>query len=203
MRVNMSLLDEGQEEEMSPVREEPVQDNDGMEEEDAVEEEDDGEDESDKYSRLKTVLLLAMMIGGFAIFVSNMTGLVNNMRLDNQGSATTNIVYEAQDRIDSFLGSVEAGSATISVEDHEESGVSTDAARDGPVSEDSDEGSEGTEDFGSAAEAVEAARKERDEALNYAALKDQELKNAEDMLDSALQKVDEQQQIIDSLNGNN
>lgn len=226
MKVNMALLGEDAAEEKQakpvkakPVKIEPVQEPD---EQDMDKEDDEEElDESDKHSKLKTVLLVALMLGGFAIFVSNMTGLVNNMRLDNQGGATTNIIYDAGDRLDNFMDIGEDGSITVNVEDHKESGVPTDAARDGPVSEDSGTDESDTYDgsvtvnledhkengipsgtYKSDSEAVAAMQKQVDEANNHAAFVEQELRNAEDMLDSSLQREAELQQTIDELTGN-
>lgn len=208
MKVNMALLGEEQEEEKPVLEEmparkpkkqpepEPEQDEDEEEPEEEPDE-DDEDDQSDKHSKLKTALLVAMMLGGFVILVSNMMGLVNNMRLDNQGSATTSIVYEAQDKIDSFFDMGDDGSVTISVDDHKESEVPTDAARDGP--EDEAE----APSYEDESSAIAAMRKQVDEANNYAALKEQELKNAEDMLDSSLQREADLQSQIDQLTGNN
>ncbi len=213
MKVDMALLSGEAEAEVKPVpapaAKIPVSDDTDSVDIDDGEEEEDGEDELDEsssHSKLKTFLLIAAMVGGFGLFVWNMTGLVNNMRLDSQGTANTNIVYEYN--LEDFMGSSENGSVTIDVEDHEESEVSTDAVRDGPESDES--GSTGLDDHmasetggsGDAATASELEQELRD-AKNHAALVEQELKNAEDMLDSSLAREAELQSEIDRLTGNN
>lgn len=191
MKVNMTLFDDEQDVEKEELQGEepagesppPAPDEDG----------DDEEDESDSHSRLKTALLVVLMLGGFAVFVFNMMGFVNNVRLDNQG--TPNAIYEELDRLEHFLDVGEDGSVTVSVAEREESEVPTHADRDGPpggVAETASPGSEDTD---------EDSQKAIDDALNYAALKEQELKNAEDMLDSALRRNDELQQQINQLTG--
>lgn len=90
---------------------------------------DDGTDEYDesgKSSKLKTFLLVMLMVCGFALFVYNMYGFVNNMRLQNQGSATTNVVYDASDRLDAFMDT--EGSATVEAATE----ASTEEAEDSP-----------------------------------------------------------------------
>lgn len=191
MKVNVALFDDEQDVEKEELQgEEPagksppyVPDEDG----------DDEEDESDSHSRLKTALLVALMLGGFAVFVFNMMGFVNNVRLDNQG--TPNAIYEELDRLEHFLDVGDDGSVTVSVAEREESEVPTHADRDGPPG-----GAAQTASPGSGDEDKDS-QKAVDDALNYAALKEQELKNAEDMLDSALRRNDELQQQIDQLTG--
>ena len=138
-------------------------------------------DESNKNSKIKTVLLLLMMIGGFALFVCNMTHLVNNMRLDNQGSATE-IVYEMDERLEGHMGSDGSGSVPITDSLEEESGVSTDAARDGPEAPASDEGPS----YANESEEMAALRQRTKEAENEAEFVKRQLKNAEEMLDYSL-----------------
>lgn len=183
-------------------------------------------DESGKSSKLKTFLLVMLMVGGFVLFVWNMYGFVNNMRLQNQGSATTNVVYDASDRLDAFMDT--EGSATVEVtteastEEAEDSPGDTAAVPDDVAIPDSDvdvidtavytstKGETTTENSGnsssvvynSESEAVAALQKEVEEANNHAALVEQELKNAEDMLDSSLQREADLQSQLDGLKGN-
>lgn len=145
-------------------------------------------DESDRHSRLKTFLLVAAMIGGFGLFVWNMTGLVNNMRLDNQGYPV-NIVYEMEN-LDDFRNGAEGSAATTDTGQTEE--VTTDAVRDGPgppavqAAEDTGTVKAPDGDAGTTA----AMQQEMQDIRNENALLKQELKNAEDMLDSALERLD-------------
>lgn len=163
-------------------------------------EEEDGLDESDSHSRLKTFLLLAAMIGGFGLFVWNMTGLVNSMRLDNQGMA--NIVYEMD--LDDFRdGNDNLRPAADENMLPEEGGNSVDAARDGPVEKPPDPG--GTEQPGSGAqymdesEEVAALRQQLADTENEMALLRQKQGVTEDMLDSSLAREAELQGQIDTL----
>lgn len=185
MKVNMALVSEEDEEPME-VRAEAE-----------AEEEDDEYDESDKHSKLKTFLLVVAMVGGFGLFVWNMTGLVNNMRLDNQGFAV-NTVYDMEELGD-FMENMGEGSqaSDTPASDKTESGVSTDAARDGPGAAESGNAAQVADRDGSSDTA--ALRKEVQDALNEAALVKQELKNAEDMLDSSLQREAQLQSQLDAL----
>lgn len=203
MKVNASLLQDENEKALQAEdikikvthKEEPDTDDEAIDENDDRDE--DG-DESKKHSKIKMLLLLAAMVGGFGLFVWNMTGLVNNMRLDNQGHAV-NVVYEMED-LDDFMG----GSAVTDnhVDSHEdtESEVSTDAARDDPgddanVPKVTISAADGTDD-------VEELRQIAKNALNEAALVRQELKNAEDMLDSSLAREADLQNRIEELESN-
>lgn len=194
MKVNMALL-EGEEEvqvALSPVKEaDPVievdvaEDEDEEDEEDEDDDEDDDEiDESDSHSKLKTFLLVAVMVGGFGLFVWNMTGLVNNMRLNNQGRAVN--VVNSVENLGSFMNSGTGSGATAVDAEEKESEVSTDAARDGPSYDDSGGSRIVIDASGDESEDMAALRKELEDAVNEAALVKQELKVAEDMLDSAL-----------------
>lgn len=191
MKVNTALLlaEEQEQQAVSTVDEEPV--GSLMEVE---EDEDDDEDESGKHSKWKTLLLIAAMAGGFVLCVWNFTAIANNARLDNQGHAIA-IVSEMED-LDSFMDRDEGSGSTIPDKDViMESEVSIDAARDGPSSGDSYTSSIDEDD-------IEAIRKQAQDALNEAALVRQELKNAEDMLDSSLAREAELQNRIDELTGN-
>lgn len=192
MKVNMSLLsemDNDLKDKNMPAMETGAEDADieDGDEEDEGDEEDVGEDEdeSDRHSKLKTFLFIAAMAGGFVLAVYNMTSLVNNMRLDNQGFARASYVYDIS--ADSFQNGSE-GTAAEPAGMQRESEVSTDAARDGPDTAPADE----AEDAGS-------LEKKAQDALNEAALVKQELKNAEDMLDSSLQREAELQSQLDAL----
>lgn len=198
MKVNMALISDKPEEEIvnkkgppekkrkeKKVAEKPV-------EEPKEEEEDEVLDESDKHSKIKTVLLVAAMIGGFAIFVWNMTNLVNNMRLDNQGSPS--VVYETDERLDSYTG--EDGSGAVDVSElSEEEAPEDDAVRAGP-------GDTEAPVYANESEEMAALRQERDEARNNEELMRRQLKNAEDMLDSSLQREAELQNKLGGQGGN-
>ena len=161
-----------------------------------AEETTDAFDESDKHSRLKTFLLIVAMVGGFGLFVWNMTNFVNNMRLDSQGYPV-NAVYEMEDLNDFMNTDNRDDSAATNVDDQTESEVSTDATRDGPESEPDDISSDIADDD------ADTLRQKAQDALNEAALVRQELKNAEDMLDSSLQREAELQNQLNTLNGGN
>lgn len=194
MKVDMSrLMEEEDAAKKAPSMQEA--DDSGKEAQaEEVDTEEDSEDESDSHSKLKTALLIAAMVGGFALFVWNMTGLVNNLRLDNQGSAT-NIVYDVED-LSSFMDMSGSGSVPVD-ESTMESEVSTDAARDGPsasalepdnVQADTDTGSESDSELA----------KERDEALNEKALTERELEQAAEMLDASLIREDKFKEYCES-----
>lgn len=187
MKVNMNLLS-GTDEETKPAAvppvEEPANTDTGMEEDTGDEEEagdEDEIDESDKHSKLKTALLVAAMVGGFALFVWNMTGLVNNMRMDSQGSATS--IIQEMESLDDFMDS--DGSAAVDVNDAPEREVPTDADRDGPAVNESDGGHE-TKTYENESDEMAALRAERDQAVKDKELTERELANAEKMLDAAL-----------------
>lgn len=198
MKVNMVLISGEPEEEIvnkkgppekkrkeKKAAEKPV-------EEPKEEEEDEVLDESDKHSKIKTVLLVAAMIGGFAIFVWNMTNLVNNMRLDNQGSPS--VVYETDERLDSYTG--EEGSGAVDVSElSEEETPEDDTVRAGP-------GDTEAPVYANESEEMAALRQERDEARNNEELMRRQLKNAEDMLDSSLQREAELQNKLGGQGGN-
>lgn len=177
----------------SELEEEPEDVEEPEELEEELEEQADP-DESGKRPKLKAFLLIAAMVGGFALFVWNMTGLVNNMRLDNQGSADR-IVYEMEDlsgRMDE-----EPELDEDEGEPSESQGTEEDAggARDGPEDASGDAaGEEQAEDkpedkpaaqepvqYGSESEAIQAMK-------NDIALKDRELEQAAEMLDAALKR---------------
>lgn len=152
-----------------------------VEEEDKEEEEEDEYDNFDKHPKMKAFLLVTAMVGGLGLFVWNMTGFVNSMRLDNQGSASS-IVYEMKD-LNSFMGGSEGSGASAdtgveATEEPEENKASADTARDGPA------------DSGETEDDADTWKKKAEDADNERALMEQKLKNAEDMLDSALQKLD-------------
>lgn len=203
MKVNMALIADT-DEDLLDTDEAVIKDMKAaveadMKEDEADEEEDDEEDESDKHSKIKTLLLIAAMVGGLGLFVWNMTGLVNNMRLDDQGYAV-NVVYDMED-LGSFMDSSNSsGSVTVPIE-QTEGEVTTDAARDGPDTETDDKS--GSVSYANESEEITVLRQEVEDALNEAALVRQELKNAEDMLDSSLQREAELQEQIDTLTGEN
>lgn len=184
MKVNMDLLS-GTDEETKPAAampvEEPADTDTGMEEDADDGEEDEEIDESDSHSKLKTALLVAAMVGGFALFVWNMTGLVNNMRMDSQGSATS--IIQEMESLDDFMDS--DGSAAVDVNDAPEREVPTDADRDGPAVNESDRGHE-TKTYENESDEMAALRAERDQAVKDKELTERELANAEKMLDAAL-----------------
>lgn len=166
--------------EEKPIQNQPVKiKTKSIKTEDVDDVEDDEYDNSDKHPKLKTFLLITLMLVGLGLFVWNMTNFVNHMRLDNQGSAS-NIVYEMQD-LNNFMGNSD-GSGATKAEDTTESKVSADAPRDGPTPEDNHSDSESND--------VDSLRKELEDTKNEMALKELELKNAEDMLDSALKKLE-------------
>lgn len=196
MKVNMSVLADDEGEARQPVvcpdtdeKDIPAEDTDMDEEED---EEDD--DESDSHSKLKTVLLIAAMVGGFALFVWNMTGLVNNMRLDNQGTAT-NIVYDIED-MSSMMDL--SGSGSVPVDPAiQESEVSTDAARDGPASAMAAEQDEERQDTGRDNADESELQELYDEMANSKALTERELEQAAEMLDASLTREEFLQKLLD------
>lgn len=196
MKVNMSVLADDEGEARQPVvypdtneKDMPAEDTDTDEEED---EEDD--DESDSHSKLKTVLLVAAMVGGFALFVWNMTGLVNNMRLDNQGTAT-NIVYDIED-MSSMMDL--SGSGSVPVDPAiQESEVSTDAARDGPASAMAAEQDEEQQDTGRDNADESELQELYDEMANSKALTERELEQAAEMLDASLTREEFLQKLLD------
>ena len=177
MKVDMSRLNE-----ISAVTGETNAPDD-IKETDAVlpvDEEDDAYDNSDRHSGLKAFLLMLAMLGGLALFVWNMTAIVNNMRLDNQGAASS-IVYELKDL--TGFGDGEEGSGAEEPKNVSGSAVSTDTPRDGPGETPGPAGDD----------EIAALKQEADDAKNEAALVRQELKNAEDMLDSSLAREAELQ----------
>lgn len=196
MKVNMSVLADDEGEARQPVvypdtdeKDIPAEDTDTGEGED---EEDD--DESDSHSKLKTVLLVAAMVGGFALFVWNMTGLVNNMRLDNQGAAT-NIVYDIED-MSSMMDL--SGSGSVPVDPAiQESEVSTDAARDGPASAMAAEQDEEQQDTDRDNADESELQELYDEMANSKALTERELEQAAEMLDASLTREEFLQKLLD------
>lgn len=199
MKVNMSVLADDEGEARQPVvcpdtdeKDIPAEDTDTDEGED--EEDDDDDDESDSHSKLKTVLLVAAMVGGFALFVWNMTGLVNNMRLDNQGTAT-NIVYDIED-MSSMMDL--SGSGSVPVDPAiQESEVSTDAARDGPASAMAAEQDEEQQDTGRDNADESELQELYDEMANSKALTERELEQAAEMLDASLTREEFLQKLLD------
>lgn len=166
--------------------------------------ENDNEDESNRHSRIKSVLLILVMFFGFILFVVNMIGYVNNKRLDNQGQAT-NVIREMED-IDSFMnGDDGSGSTSIDNIDHTKVEKPTTAVWNNPASdmEDHNAGNPTDTTYANESEEMAALRQETQNALNEAALVRQELKNAEDMLDSSLLREEELQNRLDELSGNN
>lgn len=184
MKVNMDLLS-GTDEETKPAAampvEEPADADTGVEEDADDGEEDEEIDESDSHSKLKTALLVAAMVGGFALFVWNMTGFVNNMRMDSQGSATS--IIQEMESLDDFMD--RDGSAAVDVNEAPEREVPTDADRDGPAASEDDSGQE-TKTYENESEEMAALRKELDQAVKDKELTERELANAEKMLDAAL-----------------
>lgn len=196
MKVNMTMLSDDEDSIKSPVMvqetdtAEAVTDNaDGDEDDDRY---DEDEDESDSHSRLKTAFLVAAMLGGFAIFVWNMTGLVNNMRLDNQGAATS-IVCDMEN-LSSFMDMSESGSCTVdpAVLESEES---TDAARDGPSSVMAAEADDGQQTV--SGDTDEELKKAIDKVMNDMALKERELEQAAEMLDASLSREEALQKLLE------
>ena len=119
----------------------------------------------------------------------DMTGLVNNMRLDNQGSADR-IVYEMEDlsgRMDEEPDEADEGEPSDSQGSEDDPG----GARDGPEDASGDTAGEEQADdkpaaqepvqYGSESEAIQAMK-------NDIALKDRELEQAAEMLDAALKR---------------
>lgn len=204
MKVNMTLLsgmDDEQTVVNTPVSNEKssvMMDMDtDVEDEDADDE--DAIDNSDKHSKVKTFLLIAAMVGGFGLCLWNMTGVVNNMRLNGQGYAV-NITHEMEDP-SAFMDYADgSASVDISTAGQTESGVTMDAARDGPGLVDTENipqaGANETDEMA-------ALRKETENALNEAALVKQELKNAEDMLDSSLQREAQLRSELNALSNSN
>lgn len=172
MKVNMSMIDST--EFPAVPEEEKVEEiiEDFGEPDEA--EEDDEFDNSGSHSKLKTFLLVTAMLAGLGLFVWNMTGLVNNMRLDNQGSASS-IVYGIQELGD-FLGGSE-GSSAEDAGDTQEGGASTDAIRDGPE--------ESAESDTSESDDIKELKKELEETKNELALKEQENSIMKDYLETA------------------
>lgn len=195
MKVDMSML---MEEEDAPKKASAVPEADSGEpqaEEEDIEEDEAEEDESDSHSKLKTMLLIAAMVGGFALFVWNMTGLVNNLRLDNQGSAT-NIVYDVED-LSSFMDMSGSGSVPVD-ESTTESEVSTDAARDGPPAAAAAEPGDVHAGSDTVNKSDSELAKERDEALNDKAFTERELEQAAEMLDASLMREDKFKEYCES-----
>lgn len=189
MKVNMALISDDNKKQQEPevdIRKHNVhEDTEDNPDADAEEDEDDDIDESGSHSKLKTFLLIAAMIGGFGLFVWNMTGLVNNMRLDNQGYAV-NVVREMEN-IDDYESMDDDGESS-NADDQVESEVSTDAARDGPGEEDSEnpESSAGINNVQHTDESEELTA-----LRNEVELLKQERKIVEDMLDSSLGREEE------------
>ena len=195
MKVDMSML---MEEEDAPKKASGIPEADSGEpqaEEEDTEEDEAEEDESDSHSKLKTMLLIAAMVGGFALFVWNMTGLVNNLRLDNQGSAT-NIVYDVED-LSSFMDMSGSGSVPVD-ESTTESEVSTDAARDGPPAATAAEPGDVHAGSDTVNRNDSELAKERDEALNDKAFTERELEQAAEMLDASLMREDKFKEYCES-----
>lgn len=194
MKVNMTMLSDDEDSIKGPVMVQETDTSDAVTDNADGDEDgyDEDEDESDSHSRLKTALLIAAMMGGFAIFVWNMTGLVNNMRLDNQGAATS-IVYDVED-LSSFMDMSESGSCTVdpAVLESEES---TDAARDGPSSVMAAEADDGQQTVSGGTD--EELRKAADEAMNDKALKERELEQAAEMLDASLSREEALQKLLE------
>ena len=182
MKVDMSKLVEESEDVAPKVKKAPKKKAKQVAPEPVEEDEEEDEyDNSDKHPKMKAFLLVTAMVGGLGLFVWNMTGFANSMRLDNQGSASS-IVYEMKD-LNNFMGGSEGSGAsadtgTKTTEESEGNKASADTARDGPA------------DGGETEDDADTWKKKAEDADNERALMEQKLKNAEDMLDSALQKLD-------------
>lgn len=174
---------------LSGRKSEPEEEPEEAEELEEEPEEQTDPDESRERSKIKAFLLIAAMVGGFALFVWNMTGLVNNMRLDNQGSADR-IVYEMEDlsgRMDEEPDEADEGEPSESQGSEDDPG----GARDGPEDASGDAAGEEQDknipaaqepvQYGSESEAIQAMK-------NDIALKDRELEQAAEMLDAALKR---------------
>lgn len=198
MKVNMTMLADDEEDVKQPVMGRETAENDGQyDDADTDEDEDEDEydeDESDSHSKLKTALLVAAMVGGFALFVWNMTGLVNNMRLDNQGSAT-NIVYDMED-LSSFMDMSGSGSYTVDPATLE-SEVSTNSSRDGPSSVMAAETDDERQESVSGDATYDELKKLADEAVNDKALTERELEQAAEMLDASLSREEALKQLLE------
>lgn len=216
MKVNMSLLED----------ELPVPADAGTADSD---EQEAKEGSASRRPRLKVFLIGTFMVGGLALVVWSMTNFVNNMRLDNQGSASS-VVYKMQD-LESFKADGSKGSAAADVDEDKEPSDSVRAASDVPDGDSDEEDYKGHADtddedsdmpdnkkqalddgtdsependgaYADESEELSALRKEVQEARNEAALAKQELKNAEDMLDSSLAREAELKKQLDELSGN-
>ncbi len=157
MKVNMALIPDTDEEPLN------VPDND--------------DEEGQQPGKGRKFTMTAGLIIGLGLCIWGMTGVVNNMRLNNQGRADA--VYEAEN-LEDFMDGTEDNEA-IDVYAHTENGADADAVRSSP----------------------DDLKKEAEDAKNEAALVRQELKNAEDMLESSLLREEELQNQLDALQRTN
>ena len=123
-----------------------------------------------KKGRILTAVLILVMLVGIGVFAMGLMSFLENRRMESQGAPKP--VYESEEALDTYL---------------QEDGTET------QISNTPIEGSEeGTEDAADSEEGTEDVSEEDME--NEAAYLEQQLQNAEDMLDARLARVEALQQ---------
>ena len=126
-----------------------------------------------KKGRILTAVLILVMLVGIGVFAMGLMSFLENRRMEEQGAPEP--VYESEETLDTYLqeDGTETQISNTPIEDSEEAG-SEEGTED--VSE------EGTEDVSG------------EDAENEAAYLEQQLQNAEDMLDASLAREEALQQ---------
>ena len=126
-----------------------------------------------KKGRILTAVLILVMLVGIGVFTMGLMSFLENRRMEEQGAPEP--VYESEETLDTYLqeDGTETQISNTPIEDSEEAG-SEEGTED--VSE------EGTEDVSG------------EDAENEAAYLEQQLQNAEDMLDASLAREEALQQ---------
>lgn len=186
MKVNMSLLGDGDAPLVETGSEESP--NDGA--------------NKDRRSGIKIFMAAGAIVTGLGLFVWSMTSFVNNMRLNDQGHASS-VVYDMQN-LASFSGDGLEGSAATSMDEEEPPAGDGENPSGSEEAQEEETGSDISQaDYTNDSEEVAALRQEAKAARDEAALAKQELKNAEDMLDASLTREEELKRQLDGLTGDN
>lgn len=191
MRVNVALLTEEEPKDVEiPKKQAKTQKPEVLTEDD----EDNEIDESNSHSKIKTFLLVAAMVGGFGLFVWNMTSLVNNMRLSGQGQAVS-AAYDIslEDFTDDDFGYLDDAAEMSDTHDDAADAAGRDSPGDRAAPEQENDLSGETEETAHMEDVAQEADTDNSEwkekaraAEEKAMMTELELKHAEDMLDSVL-----------------
>ena len=128
-----------------------------------------------KKGRILTAVLILVMLVGIGVFAMGLMSFLENRRMEEQGAPKP--VYESEETLDTYLqeDGTETQISNTPIEDSEEEAIP----------------SEGTEDVSE--EEIEEDVSEED-MENEAAYLEQQLQNAEDMLDASLAREEALQQ---------